>query len=440
MRRRYAASSLRGIPTPVRLAHWGIAYAAGPNYNKQWKAFDTVDLKRSLALAYGATSRAMACLYHASPVERALIGALRQSLPADEPDEVSPLERRLCPCHARRLSRAFRTISTSRRSSPSDHEPHALAALDLKSRRAGGGRRHARAVRVLETAMAAPRGTDHPACSHMYIHLMEMSPHPERGAARGGWSAQSRPGCRPSPAHAEHHIDVLCGQYWNVVEFGARARGCRSIGRGRTRPKSRRATEGLYLFNTKCCKRSGRGIYIDTNAPQLRPRSAPSRLHCDISIFTILAQKYVVVGRHVAGDGRTGTRLRRPSRRAQRPLGKWGRQSPMRGCTCGAGPDGRSAGRGIAVLDGPDSLEPCRAPSAGRPLFRSQSCQGRGAVQIASAKSAATSGSSNARDRRRAWHGQYVRRSRIGLDLIRPARRGSGCLARQSERPFDGAR
>jgi hypothetical protein len=33
------------------MAHWGIAYAAGPNYNKQWKAFDTVDLKRSRTLA-----------------------------------------------------------------------------------------------------------------------------------------------------------------------------------------------------------------------------------------------------------------------------------------------------------------------------------------------------------------------------------------------------
>ena len=26
------------------LAHWGLAYAAGPNYNKQWDAFDAVDL------------------------------------------------------------------------------------------------------------------------------------------------------------------------------------------------------------------------------------------------------------------------------------------------------------------------------------------------------------------------------------------------------------
>ena len=31
------------------LAHWGIAYAIGPNYNKQWEAFDPVDLAASLA-------------------------------------------------------------------------------------------------------------------------------------------------------------------------------------------------------------------------------------------------------------------------------------------------------------------------------------------------------------------------------------------------------
>ena len=29
------------------MAHWGVSYAAGPNYNKQWKAFDPADLKRS---------------------------------------------------------------------------------------------------------------------------------------------------------------------------------------------------------------------------------------------------------------------------------------------------------------------------------------------------------------------------------------------------------
>src|SRR5260221_4250976 len=53
------------------LAPLCIAYAARPNYNNQWKAFDTVYLKRSLALAYCSTSRAMACLDPASPLEHA---------------------------------------------------------------------------------------------------------------------------------------------------------------------------------------------------------------------------------------------------------------------------------------------------------------------------------------------------------------------------------
>ena len=42
------------------LAPWptgGIAYAAGPNYNKQWKAFDFLDLEKSPVLAYGATGK-----------------------------------------------------------------------------------------------------------------------------------------------------------------------------------------------------------------------------------------------------------------------------------------------------------------------------------------------------------------------------------------------
>ncbi len=37
------------------MAHWGIAYAIGPNYNKPWEAFDDADLVGSLAQAHAAT-------------------------------------------------------------------------------------------------------------------------------------------------------------------------------------------------------------------------------------------------------------------------------------------------------------------------------------------------------------------------------------------------
>ena len=36
------------------MAWWGIAYAAGPNYNKPWEAFDDDDARSSLSTAFDA--------------------------------------------------------------------------------------------------------------------------------------------------------------------------------------------------------------------------------------------------------------------------------------------------------------------------------------------------------------------------------------------------
>src|SRR5439155_10446695 len=73
------------------IAQWGIAYSAGPNYNKQWKAFDVIDLKQSLELAYTATACALAKRDAASPVERALIDALVHHYPASSAAECNPI-------------------------------------------------------------------------------------------------------------------------------------------------------------------------------------------------------------------------------------------------------------------------------------------------------------------------------------------------------------
>src|ERR1700722_17349999 len=40
------------------MAYWGLAYAAGPNYNKEWDAFDEDDLRASLRRSRDATVRA----------------------------------------------------------------------------------------------------------------------------------------------------------------------------------------------------------------------------------------------------------------------------------------------------------------------------------------------------------------------------------------------
>jgi len=63
------------------MAYWGLAYGAGPNYNKPWEAF--LDEERAVALgtARDAVLRALEVRAHASPVETALIEALEQRYP-----------------------------------------------------------------------------------------------------------------------------------------------------------------------------------------------------------------------------------------------------------------------------------------------------------------------------------------------------------------------
>ena len=78
------------------------------------------------------------------------------------------------------------------------------------------------AIEVLEKAMQLPGGGTHPGLLHMYIHLMEMSPFPERALKAGDRLRH----VVPDAGHLLHmpsHIDVLCGDYLNVVDWNERA-------------------------------------------------------------------------------------------------------------------------------------------------------------------------------------------------------------------------
>ena len=94
------------------------------------------------------------------------------------------------------------------------------ALWDLETGRIAQGADTAEAIEVLEKAMRRreERGEEpHPGLLHMYIHLMEMSPHPERALVAG----DRLRGLVPDAGHLAHmptHIDVLCGDYRAVVE------------------------------------------------------------------------------------------------------------------------------------------------------------------------------------------------------------------------------
>ncbi|NRA89376.1 MAG: hypothetical protein HRU28_18760, partial [Rhizobiales bacterium] len=61
------------------MAHWGIAYLIGPNYNKPWFLFGPAELKATLNRARTSLTKAQSC--KATDVEKALIEALAYRYP-----------------------------------------------------------------------------------------------------------------------------------------------------------------------------------------------------------------------------------------------------------------------------------------------------------------------------------------------------------------------
>jgi tetratricopeptide (TPR) repeat protein len=205
------------------LAYWGVAYAAGPHYNKQWDAFDEVDLRRSLARAYTAVGRASELRDGASPVERDLISALTARYPAPEP--AADLSQ-----WTAAYADAMREVYVAH---PDDLDVVALfadallnvtawALWDLETGKPARGAHTIEARRVLEAALARPEGQRHPGLLHFYIHLMEMSPWPEVASD----AADALRELAPDAGHLVHmptHIDVLTGDYKRVIADNTRA-------------------------------------------------------------------------------------------------------------------------------------------------------------------------------------------------------------------------
>ncbi len=198
------------------MAHWGVAYAVGPNYNKPWEAFEPEEQPDALARARAALSAAGAA--QASPVEKALIEALGARYP--ETADIESFE----PWNDA-YADAMRAVHKVH---PDDLDVTALFAeaimnrtpwqlWDLAAGKPKDGADTAEAIAVLDRAFESlPGAWTHPGLLHMYIHLMEMSPHPERALRHG----DALNGLVPDAGHLVHmasHIDVLCGDYQNVV-------------------------------------------------------------------------------------------------------------------------------------------------------------------------------------------------------------------------------
>jgi len=209
------------------MAHWGASYASGPNYNLPWHLYDPHGRQMALSAAYDAMQGALGHAEKASPVEQAMIRALPARYPQREAiEDMAPWDK----AYTREMRRIFAAypddleVRTVFAESIMNETPWQMWDLSTGGPAEGAGTEECRAL--LEHAFKnIPTSWDHPGLLHLYVHLMEMSPFPQR-ALRAGDRLRE---IVPDSGHLIHmptHLDVLCGHYHDVLVYNQKALAC----------------------------------------------------------------------------------------------------------------------------------------------------------------------------------------------------------------------
>ena len=212
------------------MGYWGIAYGTGPYYNIPWAKMSPTGRPVAIETTYKNARNAVevAASGGATPVEKALCGALARRFQASEVGDLEILGQ-WDDDYADAMRAVYRDF-------PMDYDVCALTAealmvrtpwqlWDLHNRAPAEGTDTLEAIEIIETAQAridANGDVQHCGLLHFYIHIMEMSPEPERALEA---SDRLRP-LVPGSGHLIHmpsHIYVLCGQYEKTIASNVEA-------------------------------------------------------------------------------------------------------------------------------------------------------------------------------------------------------------------------
>jgi len=206
------------------MAHWGIAHCVNTPYNKLWEFFSPEEKVAALDRAHRSPKQAATVADRATPAEHAILMALAARFPPDSAIKDYGTWNDDFADEMRKVHAAF----------PTDLDMTAIFAealmnrtpwklWDLQARGPAEGASTLEAQVALERAFTNdPTAWDHLGLLHMYTHLMEMSPTPEKALRHGDRLVD----LVPDSGHLVHmatHIDVLCGDYQNVIWRNLRA-------------------------------------------------------------------------------------------------------------------------------------------------------------------------------------------------------------------------
>jgi tetratricopeptide (TPR) repeat protein len=201
------------------MAHWGVAYAIGPNYNFEWWMMDPATRANALGTAYDSTQAALARVDKVTPPERALIEALAARYPQREPiekqeswnDSFAAAMKKAYEAHPQDIE-----VATIYAEAILNQTPWKM--WDIRKGTLADGAGTVQAQKVLEKFVDTPEGRVHPGILHLYVHLMEMSPTPEKALMAGDRLRE----LVPDAGHLIHmptHIDIQCGHYRDALHW-----------------------------------------------------------------------------------------------------------------------------------------------------------------------------------------------------------------------------
>jgi tetratricopeptide (TPR) repeat protein len=199
------------IDPECAMAHWGAALACGPHINSIAVPPPAAELAwKELGLAQKTSG-------NASPVERALIGALAKRYANPQPEDRSGLDR----AYADAMREVWKKY-------PKDADVGALFAEAMMNLRpwdqwTPDGKPQPGTDEIIATLDAVLKlNPNHPLANHLYIHAVEASPNPERAMAAADRLRTLQPGLAHN-VHMPSHIDIRTGQWLKAVDTNANA-------------------------------------------------------------------------------------------------------------------------------------------------------------------------------------------------------------------------
>lgn len=193
------------------MAHWGVALANGPDINSPSVPPPAAEE------AWAELTRAQQTAANATPVERALIAALAKRYANSPPANRGPLDQA--------FADAMREVW---KNYPGDTDAGVLFAEALMILRPWdqwtpeGVAQPGTEETIATLDEVLKLDVNHPFANHLYIHVIEASPHPERALA----AADRLRDLQPALAHNVHmpsHIDIRVGHWHEAITANLKA-------------------------------------------------------------------------------------------------------------------------------------------------------------------------------------------------------------------------